>query len=153
MPERTDDRRPAWRQAALGRFDVHRYGDVRVIGSLAGLIAAALLIVAAAVYAGSLSQDKVQRQAEQRIVAQSIGDLKRRLGTTVLDYAWWDEAVRALILTPDEDWADKNLGSYIQKTYNYEVSLVVAGDGRPVFGWFDDLRGGEEAAMALGPAT
>ncbi len=81
---------------------LRRAEDARVAGSLAALITAALLIVAAAVYAGSVRQDALQRSNEERVVALSVDSLERSLTTTVRDYAWWSEAVRSLVLDLDE---------------------------------------------------
>ena len=80
------------------RLSLRRPEDARIVGSLASLIAAALLIVAAAVYLGSVRQDALQRANEERVVAHSVNSLQRSLTTTVRDYAWWSEAVRSLVL-------------------------------------------------------
>ena len=121
-----------------------------ILISLAGLIAAALLIVAAAVYLGSVQQDQLQEANEQRAVELRVDSLKRALVTTVRDYAWWNEAVRSLVLSLDETWADINVGPYVYKTFGYEVVLVVGTDDRPVLGWLKDGRATDAAADALG---
>ena len=125
--------------------------------SLAGLITAALLIVAAAVYLGSVQQDKLQKANEQRAVALRVDSLKRALVTTVRDYAWWNDAVRSLVLSLDQTWADINVGPYVYKTFSYEVVLVVGPDDRPVLGWLRDGRDTAAAAdypggQAIGPS-
>ena len=74
------------------RMSFRRAPEARILVSLAGLIAAALLIVAAAVYLGSVQQDKLQKANEQRAVALRVDSLKRALVTTVRDYAWWNNA-------------------------------------------------------------
>ena len=51
---------------------MHRAEDARIVASLASLIAAALLIVAAAVYLGSVRQDTLQHDNEERVVTQSV---------------------------------------------------------------------------------
>jgi diguanylate cyclase (GGDEF)-like protein/PAS domain S-box-containing protein len=125
--------------------------EARVVVSLAGLIAAASVIIAAAVYFGSLRQDSLQRASEERIVAQSVRGVVRAVATNARDYGWWDDAVRYLLLTPDAAWADTNIGPYVHTAFGYEVSLVLDGDGRPLLGWLDGLRATEAAADVLGP--
>ena len=132
------------------RRSLHRPEDVRIVGSLASLIAAALLIVAAAVYLGSVRQDALQRANEERLVAHSVNSLQRALTTTVRDYAWWSEAVRSLVLDLNEDWADINIGPYVNATFGYEIALVLDGDDRPILGWLRNSRATAEAAAALG---
>ena len=51
----------AWRSRNNSSGSLH---DMRVVASLAALIAAALMIVAAAVYLGSRRQDELQAQGE-----------------------------------------------------------------------------------------
>ena len=145
------------------RRSLRRPEDVRIVGSLASLIAAALLIVAAAVYLGSVRQDALQHANEERLVTHSVNSLQRALTTTVRDYAWWSEAVRSLVPTPNKDWADINIGPYVNATFGYEIALVLDGDDRPILGWLRDFasdggsssRSGRHAALTArrGAAT
>ena len=129
---------------------LRRAEDARIAGSLAALITAALLMVALAVYAGSVRQDDLQRSNEERVVAFSVDSLERGLTTTVRDYAWWSEAVRYLVFDLDKTWADIDLGPYVHATFGYEVALVIGGDDRPIIGWLRNDRATEAAANALG---
>ena len=131
------------------RRSLRRPEDVRIVGSLASLIAAALLIVAAAVYLGSVRQDALQHANEERLVTHSVNSLQRALTTTVRDYAWWSEAVRSLVLDLNEDWADINIGPYVYSTFGYEMALVVDGDDHPIRG----LAAGVRARRRLQPAA
>jgi diguanylate cyclase (GGDEF)-like protein/PAS domain S-box-containing protein len=144
------DRRYDHGSAGNPRVNFRRAPEARILVSLAGLIAAALLMVAAAVYLGSVQQDKLQEANERRAVALSVSTLKRSLVTNVRDYAWWNEAVRALVLAVDEAWADINIGPYVYHSFAYEVVLVVWPDDRPVLGWLRDSRATSAAAAALG---
>ncbi|MEK0084400.1 ATP-binding protein [Benzoatithermus flavus] len=123
-----------------------------MVASLAALIAAALMIVAAAVYLGSRRQDELQAQGEQRAVAHAIQSLEKAIATNVRDYGWWTDAVRFLSLELNEAWADENIGPYIYKTFGYDVALVVTGDDRPRIGWVRGERATDAAAMVLGPS-
>ncbi len=120
------------------------------MASLASLIAAALLIVATAVYLGSVRQDTLQHENEKRVVTHSVDGLRRAVTATVRDYAWWNEAVRHLVLDLDEDWADVNIGPYIYSSFGYEVALVVDDKDHPVVGWLREAAGAGSAATALG---
>jgi hypothetical protein len=50
------------------RLSLRRPEDARIVASLASLIVAALVIVAAAVYLGSVRQDALQHANEERVV-------------------------------------------------------------------------------------
>jgi hypothetical protein len=139
----------ALHRSAAGFWGGHQ--DARVIGSLAALIAAALLMVAAAVYLGSLRQDRLQVASEQRIVALAVENLKEAVATNARDYAWWNEAVEHLTLELDEAWAEINIGPYVHATFGYEAAVVVASDGRPLIGWLDGVKASDDALAALIP--
>jgi sensor domain CHASE-containing protein len=139
----------ALHRSAAGFWGGHQ--DARVIGSLAALIAAALLMVAAAVYLGSLRQDRLQVASEQRIVALAVENLKKAVATNARDYAWWNEAVEHLTLKLDEAWAEINIGPYVHATFGYEVAVVVASGGRPLIGWLDGVKASDDALAALIP--
>jgi diguanylate cyclase (GGDEF)-like protein/PAS domain S-box-containing protein len=128
---------------------VIRHGKTRAIAPLAALVGLALVLSGVAVFVGSIRQDELQRQSEERIVAQSIRALGRALATATRDYGWWDDAVRSLVTDPDPAWADANIGPYITSTYDYQVSVVIDGAGRPVYGQIDGERGATEAAGLL----
>ena len=135
--------------AAIRRA-LRRTGDAQILAPLAGLIAAALVIIGAAVYAGSVRQDAVQRESEERIVASSISTVLRTIASNARDYAWWDDAVRHLVLSLDPDWAAMNIEP-LHSSLGYDVSFAIAGDGRTIYGLVDGERTETEAERVLGP--
>ncbi|HEX6012947.1 MAG TPA: diguanylate cyclase [Geminicoccaceae bacterium] len=140
-PNRATRRRKACRPLR------YRIEDARVVGSLAALIGAALLMVAGAVYLGSARQDSLQRSSEERIVALSIRNLERALTTNVRDYAWWNDAVRFLRLDLNEAWADLNIGPYVRAIFGFEVAVAVTGDAQSLIGWLEGARTTAAAAV------
>ena len=132
------------------RLRRRRPEDARIVASLAALIAAALLIVAATVYLGSVRQDTLQHANEERVVTHSVESLRRAITATVRDYAWWNEAVRYLVLDLDHEWADINIGPYVYSSLGFEVALVVDDRDRPVVGWLRKDRAPAAAVAALG---
>ncbi len=113
----------------------------------------ALSLIGVTVYVGSLRQDAIQREAEQRIVGQSIQALGQGIGNTVRDYARWNDSVANLLLALDPVWADDNIGPYVHTAFGYGVSVVLAGDGRTIYGQLDGKRTTEDAVGILGPAV
>ena len=123
----------------------------RAITPLAALVALALLGSGVAVRVASMRQDALQQEIEQRIIAQSVQALGRGLLNSVRDYAWWDDAVRFLVLTPDPAWADANIGAYLARTFGYEVAAVFGADGAPLYGQVDGATAAARAQSLLGP--
>jgi diguanylate cyclase (GGDEF)-like protein/PAS domain S-box-containing protein len=72
-------------------------------------------------------RDAIQRQLD-------------KIGLAAKDYTWWDEAVRNLDLTLDENWADNNVGIYIHHVHGYELSLVIDRNDQTVYEQLDGQR-------------
>ena len=86
-----------------------RCASARVIVPLAALVGLALLLSAGAVHLASQRQDLLQREGEANAIRFSLRQLGRALAAEARDYAWWDDAVRHLAITPDPAWADANM--------------------------------------------
>ena len=127
------------------------YASARVITPLAALVGLALLLSIAAIQIGGERQDLLQRRGEANAIEFSLRQLGRALEAEVRDYSWWDDAVRHLVLAPDPVWADANVGPYIHSSFGYEVSAVLASDGRPVYGHVEGRRDMAGALAVLGP--
>jgi PAS domain S-box-containing protein len=136
----------------LAGIKLGRPQNASVVASLAALIAAALLILAAAVYLGARQQDDLQAHAERRTIAQAIRSLQKAIATNAHDYGWWSDAVRYLVLDLDLAWAAENIGPYLYKTFGYDVALALDGSNRPLVGWVQGERATEKAAEVLGPS-
>src|SRR5918994_468803 len=98
-------------------------------------------------------QDAVQRAHEEQIVSGSLRALERAMAGNVVDYASWDDAVRNLVLAFDRAWAARNIGPTIKATLDYDVSLVIGGDDRPLYGQLDGAENAARAMEILGSAT
>ena len=139
-------RRPSDLRALLARF-----ARARVIVPLALLLWLALILSVAAVLFAGKRQDDLQELAERNAIAHAVRQLGRSLAAEVKDYGWWDEALQHLAAPLDAEWADRNVGPFVFENFGYEVSLVVAGDGRIVYGQVDGGRDAAAAAARLGP--
>ena len=73
------------------------------------------------------------------------------IGNTVRDYARWNDSVVNLLLALDPVWADDNIGPYVHTAFGYRVSVVLAGDGRTIYGQLDGKRTTEGCRRGPGP--
>ncbi|HEX6014416.1 MAG TPA: diguanylate cyclase, partial [Geminicoccaceae bacterium] len=124
-----------------------------MIVPLLGLVGGALLLIGVSVYLGSAKQDALAREAEERAVALAQRSLARAMSNNARDLAYWDDAVRFLALSVDETWADGNVGPYLFEAFGYELSLVVDGSDRVIYGHLDGERDTAGAAAILGTAA
>lgn len=61
--------------------------------------------------------------------AQLENAIKReqeRLSDLARDYGFWTEAIEKMVVRPDHNWADHNIGSYIHENSHIDVSLLVS---------------------------
>jgi signal transduction histidine kinase/CheY-like chemotaxis protein len=126
-------------------------GGIRMMWLLAGLFSAAFALIGITVYVASLRQDRLQRAFEESIVKVAVSSLERRLGDSVLDYAHWDDAVQNLVLAFDKNWAARNIGPTLQTTFDYDLSLVIDGQNRALYGQLHGVEDRGAAGRALMP--
>ena len=111
------------------------HGDLRrrlmlpiaVLFILAGVAIAVIVILL------TREQDRVAREKSEQDVATLVEYSQRNLARLVLDYTWWDSAVRNLVIEFDPSWADDNLGAYLVDTFGISASFVVSGHDHPIF--------------------
>ena len=88
----------------------------------------------------SRSQDQAARQESVHLTKSVLAVVTRRLADQTLDYAYWDQTVNNLITRVDLDWADKNIGIYMHKTFGIASSFVLNAGNRPVYAMIDGKR-------------
>jgi len=84
-------------------------------------------------YASKKSEEQVQRLVELEL---------EKIAALSLEYGWWNEAVRKVIYERDMEWAEENVGGYLQRTYNLSWVLSLDVNGELVHG----KKGGETLA-------
>ncbi len=65
--------------------------------------------------------------------AQLENAIKReqeRLGDLARDYGFWTEAIENMVVRADHNWADHNIGSYIQDNSHIDVSLLISANNQ-----------------------
>ncbi len=114
---------------------------------LSRLVRAVLLIVA--VWAGAMvslwliaerTRATTATEASVSLLHTVLRAEERRLGLTARDYVWWDESIRNILVDFDPDWADNNIGRYLHEAFDITLSLVIAGDGRLIYGAREGVR-------------
>ncbi|MEH6814075.1 MAG: EAL domain-containing protein [Motiliproteus sp.] len=96
-----------------------------------------MMIVAIIITEASEELDRQTEEVYGSFVESSLQQQAKSLGQQALDYAWWDQSIEHLLKKPDADWADNNIGSYLQDKFNISVSLVVLPDNQFAFGFID----------------
>ena len=103
------------------------------------LLVSVALIAGVVVYAAQ-GQDRVATDATIHLAGSVIADKKRALAQLAREYTFWDEAVQNLVTTPDLDWADANIGTYMYENFGMSSSFVIDAQNHPVYGMIDGER-------------
>jgi len=122
----------------------------QVIVPTAVLVAVSLAILVGLIWINARTEDEVARQQSIGTVRKALDLRMEQVGRVAKDYAWWDDAVRYLALTPDPEWADSNIGGYIFETHGIDVSLVVDGEGGTAYAAIEGERRDADAMALLG---
>ncbi|HYE51735.1 MAG TPA: ATP-binding protein [Azospirillaceae bacterium] len=93
------------------------------------LLAVAIVAVAGVLGYAALWQDREMAARTVRMVETALEQEERRLGTTAVDYANWNDAVTHLVTKPDDAWIDRNLGTYLTETFGITDVMVIGDDG------------------------
>lgn len=121
------------------------------------LVRSVLLIVAvwaAAMASLWLLADRARTQtataASEDLFATVLARETQRMLQIAMDYAWWDDSIQQVLVDLDPDWADNNLGGYLNEGFSVDYSVVLDGTGTAFYGARDGERLVEPTAEALG---
>lgn len=111
-----------------------------ILYSFAGVVVISIALIAGITVFTSRSQDRVAREESVHLTKSVLSAITRRLADQTLDYAYWDQTVNNLVTRVDLDWADKNIGVYMHKTFGITSSFVLDADNRPIYAMVDGER-------------
>jgi len=108
--------------------------------SFAAVVVVSIALVAGITLFTSRSQDRISTEESVHLTKSVMAAITRRLADQTLDYAYWDQTVIKLAATVDLDWADKNIGIYMNKTFGITSSFVLDADNRPLYAMIEGKR-------------
>jgi signal transduction histidine kinase len=108
--------------------------------SFAAVVVVSIALITGIILFTSQNQDRVAREDSVHLANSVLAATTRRLADQTLDYAYWDQSVNKLVTTVDLDWADKNIGIYMHKTFGISSSFVLDGNNHPVYAMVQGKR-------------
>jgi len=118
-----------------------------LIGHLAAPFAVAILIALAGIFVllwvAARGQDEIAARSSRSIMQALTENVARDMEQLAYDNTWWDFAIENLIVNPDADWADANIGSYATETFDVTESYVLSADDRTLFAFKDGVASEE----------
>jgi len=122
----------------------------RVALPIVGLVTVVLGVLVGLLWYGAERQDAIARARSIEIVARIVDDAIAQMAREAKDYAWWNDAVRALVMEVDPVWADNNIGAYVHESFGYEFGFVVDEAGGTRYASIDGARATADAFAHLG---
>lgn len=86
--------------------------------------------VAALIYYAAVTQDREAVRTSEATARAVLTAQQTQLGRIARDYAYWDDAVRHLVIDPDERWAAINIGEDLTRNFGIASVLVIDGENK-----------------------
>jgi len=120
-------------ESAGGRF------GKRVVLPIAGLVAAASILVVSFVLMSAWRQDALAIESSNRLAQTALEVKKREIARNLKDYAVWEDAYKNLHVELNLAWAatDGNVGANIYNSLGYDMAFAVAPGNKTVYAVID----------------
>jgi len=102
-----------------------------ILSTLAGLA----YVVTEAIGSMATSADQMDDVRAQSAASGALTALKKQLGATIRDNAYWDDAYSSLNNEGGKEWAIENWGSTTADYPLYDTAMVLGADGRPIIAY------------------
>lgn len=73
------------------------------------------------------------KDTSRLLVSTAISVLEEDLSGRMVDYSWWNDMYDQVTDGLDPDWADDNIGSYLQDSFSYAGTYVLSAEGELVY--------------------
>lgn len=124
--------KPATGSTAASSEPGRRRHFVRLVLPMFLLLAGGTGFVAALIYYAAVTQDREAVKSSEAVARAVLTAQERHLGRVARDYAHWDDAVRNLVVEPDEEWATLNVGEDLTRDFGVTSVLVIDGENRVI---------------------
>jgi signal transduction histidine kinase len=121
------------------------------------MVATALVILALALYIGlfeiAQTSDNRRRMTEQTIVASALRHAREKLGDTLAQNAYWDEAYDHVAEPIDRKWIDVHLGAYSAETVGIPLTAIFSPRRTVIYEYSSRALGAAAASLARTPTV
>ena len=97
------------------------------------MLALSIFIISGLVFLATKGQDRNAIETSVHLARSALAAAERRLSNTVLDYAYWDQAVENLVTNFDPEWAEGELGPYLLEAYDVSTSYVLGAGNEIIY--------------------
>ncbi len=98
------------------------------------VLVVSVILIGGLVALSKRSQERVAEESSLHLARSVLEDMERRLADQLLDYSYWDDAVENLVTHFDPNWADNNVGIYMNQRFEISASYVLDQNNTPIYG-------------------
>jgi diguanylate cyclase (GGDEF)-like protein len=118
-------------------LDKYRQDEKAIAPRIVGLTLVGLVAVAGLLWLALSAVDDISERNQQAWLRIALQAETIKQENALREYAFWDEAHRNLIQSPDSKWADDNIGIFLAESYGIDLVVALSGDGTPTVGFID----------------
>ena len=104
----------------------------RLLGPILALMAVATTLIGIIISLAVSEIDRTAVTGSQRLAESALRILRSEVALWVKDYAFWDATVQNVVVSPDPDWAPRNVGRYIIETFGMTATIAIEADDRVI---------------------
>ena len=110
-----------------------------LLPAVVGLILASVAVLGFFFWsADNIDRRALERQAE--MAARALERLRLRVGHDQTGISIWDDAVRNTAIAFDPEWVHSHFGTYMHAYYGHDRTLLVSGEGVPLYAMIGGQR-------------
>lgn len=102
-----------------------------------GVVVVAAAVVVVLVLLAVRQVDRHELEETRHLASAALRQITDDLRKGTLDYTWWDESVRNVVIRMDRGWAAHFWGYYQQYHRGNQVVVALAPDGEVLMSWHD----------------
>jgi len=80
-------------------------------------------------------ENQLALHSSNTLAHTALSTMDQSLSSQLLDFSWWDAAAEQANFSLDPEWADDNLGWYLEDQYGYSGSYLVGADQTTLFAY------------------
>ena len=104
-------------------------------------VIALLLLGAAAILTvtqlAARSQDRLAMTQSRATLTAILGARQHEVASLARDYSFWTDAVENLVSQPSTEWADANIGEYLNTSFHIATAFVIDGANQPTLAFVE----------------
>ena len=123
----------------------------RLLLPVAGVVVVAVFVVAALLVGAMQGLERHEEEESAHLASTAMRQITDDLARGTLDYTWWDESVRRVVVALDRAWAGHLWGYYQENFRGNQIVMALAPDDSVIMTWHDGSAWFDGVPVVIGP--